>query len=51
MPLFLKEWHNMKFTVNNKEWELLFVNPNSKELMRSNGTITIGTTNNIKKKI
>ena len=42
---------NMKFTVNNQEWELLFVNPNSKELMRSNGTITIGTTDNIKKKV
>ena len=41
----------MKFTVNNQEWELLFVNPNSKELMRSNGTITIGTTDNIKKKV
>ena len=42
---------NMKFTVNNQEWELLFVNPNSKELMRSNGTITIGTTDNIKKNV
>ena len=42
---------NMKFTVNNQEWELLFVNPNSKELMRSDGTITIGTTDNIKKKV
>ena len=41
----------MKFTVNNKEWELVLVNPNSKELMRSNGTITIGTTDNIKKMV
>ena len=41
----------MKFAVNNKEWELVLVNPNSKELMRSNGTITIGTTDNIKKKV
>ena len=41
----------MKFAVNNQEWELVLVNPNSKELMRSNGTITIGTTDNIKKKV
>ena len=63
MPLFLNKIKqgfkqgfkqgggNMKFTVNNQEWELLFVNPNSKELMRSNGTITIGTTDNIKKMV
>ena len=48
---FVKRGVNMKFTVNNQEWELLFVNPNSKELIRSNGTITIGTTDNTKKKV
>ena len=36
----------MKFTVNNQEWKLVLVNPNSKELMRSNGSITIGMTDN-----
>ena len=36
----------MKFTVNNQEWSLVFVNPNNKNLMRSNGTITIGMTDN-----
>lgn len=41
----------MKFTVNNQEWELVLVNPNSKELVRSNGTITIGMTDNNKKKV
>ena len=41
----------MKFTVNNQEWELVLVNPNSKELVRSNNTITIGMTDNFQKKI
>ena len=51
MPLFKLGGGNMKFAVNNQEWELVLVNPNSKELMRSNGTITIGTTDNAKKKV
>ena len=34
----------MKFTVNNQEWELRFVHPNSKNLMRSDGSITLGMT-------
>ena len=34
----------MKFTVNNQEWELRFVNPNNKNLMRSDGSITLGMT-------
>lgn len=39
----------MKFTVNNQEWELKFVKPNSRDLMRSDGSITLGMTdNNIK---
>lgn len=41
----------MKFTVNNQEWELVLVNPNSRELVRSNGTITIGMTDNNQKKV
>lgn len=41
----------MKFTVNNQQWELVLVNPNSKELVRSNGTVTIGMTDNIQKKV
>ena len=36
----------MKFIVNNQEWKLLFVKPNSKELMRSDGSITLGMTDN-----
>lgn len=41
----------MKFAVNNQEWELVLVNPNSRELVRSNGTITIGMTDNVQKKV
>lgn len=36
----------MKFTVNNQEWDLVFVKPNSKYLMRSDGSITLGMTDN-----
>ena len=36
----------MTFIVNNQEWILLFVKPNSKELMRSDGSITLGMTDN-----
>lgn len=39
----------MVFRVNNQDWNLKFVNPNDKNLMRSDGSITIGMTdNNIK---
>lgn len=36
----------MTFTVNNQIWHLEFVKPNSIELMRSDGSITIGMTDN-----
>lgn len=36
----------MTFLVNNQEWELMFVNPSSRQLMRSDGSITIGMTDN-----
>ena len=36
----------MTFTVNNQLWKLEFVRPNSKYLMRSDGSITIGMTDN-----
>ena len=36
----------MKFTVNNQEWQLLFVNPSNSNLKRSDGSITIGMTDN-----
>ena len=36
----------MTFIVNNQEWKLVFVKPNSKELMRSDGSITLGMTDN-----
>ena len=41
----------MKFTVNNQEWNLVFVKPNSKNLMRSDGSITIGMTDNNTKSV
>lgn len=36
----------MTFLVNNQEWKLQFVKPNSRNLMRSDGSITIGMTDN-----
>ena len=41
----------MKFTVNNQEWQLLFVNPSNSNLKRSDGSITIGMTDNNKKTV
>lgn len=41
----------MKFAVNNQEWELVFVKPSSKHLMRSDGSITLGVTDNNTKTI
>ena len=41
----------MRFTVNNQNWDLVFVKPNSKELVRSDGSITIGMTDNVQKKV
>ena len=36
----------MRFSVNNQEWELQFVKPSSKDLIRSDGSITLGMTDN-----
>ena len=36
----------MTFEVNNNKWKLEFVKPNSRNLMRSDGSITIGMTDN-----
>ena len=36
----------MTFTVNNHKWELMFVKPNNRNLMRSDNSITIGMTDN-----
>lgn len=36
----------MTFVVNNQEWELMFVKPSSRQLIRSDGSITIGMTDN-----
>lgn len=36
----------MRFSVNNQEWKLLFVNPGNNNLKRSDGSITIGMTDN-----
>lgn len=36
----------MRFSVNNQEWNLQFVKPSSKELMRSDNSITLGMTDN-----
>lgn len=34
------------FIINGIEWDIVWVNPNSKNLMRSDGSITIGMTDN-----
>ena len=34
------------FYVNGEKWELKFVKPNSRNLMRSDGSITLGMTDN-----
>lgn len=36
----------MYFNVNNNQWNLEFVNPKSRKLVRSDGSITIGMTDN-----
>ena len=36
----------MKFVVNNQEWKLQFVKSNNNNLIRSDGSITIGMTDN-----
>lgn len=41
----------MKFTVNNQDWELVLVKPSSNELVRSDGSTTIGMTDNVQKKV
>lgn len=41
----------MKFVVNDQEWKIKFVNPKSKDLMRSDGSITIGMTDNTTKTV
>lgn len=41
----------MTFTVNGNEWQLEFVKPSSKELIRSDGSVTIGMTDNVQKKV
>lgn len=51
LPLFLKVGGSMTFTVNGNEWQLEFVKPSSKELIRSDGSVTIGMTDNLQKKV
>lgn len=41
----------MTFVVNNKEWNLVFVNPSNNNLKRSDGSITIGMTDNNTKSV
>ena len=41
----------MKFTVNNQEWDLVFVKPYNNNLKRSDGSITIGMTDNNEKTV
>lgn len=36
----------MKFVLNNQEWKLQFVKPKNNNLIRSDGSITIGMTDN-----
>lgn len=44
-PCALPKRLNM-FTVNNVFWEIYYVEPNSKYLMRSDGSYTLGATDN-----
>lgn len=47
MPLFLhKGSDDMIFQVNNNIWRLEFCRPNSPNLLRSNGTRTVGVSDN-----
>lgn len=39
------------FKINEIEWNIVFVNANSSDLIRSNGTITVGMTDNNTKSI
>ena len=41
----------MLFNVHGNIWKIQFVNPNSKELLRSDGSSTFGVTDNSVKKI
>ena len=41
----------MFFNVHGNIWKIQFVNPNSKELLRSDGSSTFGVTDNSKKTI
>ena len=36
----------MTFTVNNQVWKIMFVNPSNRNLRRSDGSITLGMTDN-----
>ncbi len=44
MPLFLKVGDIMTFVVNGNTWRLEFARPGNKNLRRSDGTFTFGTT-------
>lgn len=37
------------FEINGREWNIVWVSPQSRELMRSNGTMTVGMTDNNQK--
>lgn len=39
----------MEFVVNNHLWKIVYCNPSSTELMRSDGSITLGVCDNDKK--
>ena len=41
----------MTFTVNNQEWQVVFVNPSNSNLKRSDNSITLGMTDNNTKTI
>lgn len=43
MPLF-KVGDTMVFTINNRDWEIVFVPPSSGKLCRSDGSRTVGVT-------
>ena len=41
----------MKFRINNIEWRIVFVNPFSDDLRRSDGTLTLGVTDMPKRSV
>ena len=44
MVFYFRKVGDTMFTINGIEWRIIWVNPNSADLMRSDGSITVGMT-------